>query len=218
VEDAAQAIGAKYHRQAVGSIGTIGCFSFFPSKNLGGAGDGGLLTTNDAAIADRLRVLRTHGSRHRYTYEVIGMNSRLDALQAAILRVKLRHLDAWTNGRRQNAERYCQLFQEFGLGGRLRPPKVPSYAYHVYNQFTVRAPDRDELRSYLNAHGIPTEIYYPSPLHVQPAFSYLGFEWGDFPEAERASKEVLSLPIYSELTPSDQKLVVNTIAQFYAKH
>jgi dTDP-4-amino-4,6-dideoxygalactose transaminase len=215
VEDAAQAIGAKYHNRAVGNIGTFGCFSFFPSKNLGGAGDGGLVSTNDPELADRLRVLRTHGSRQRYSYEVIGMNSRLDTLQATILRVKLRHLDSWAEGRRCNAERYEELIKEFGLSTKIKTPVAPAYAYHVYNQYTIRASDRDALRSHLTSRGVPTEIYYPSPLHIQPAFSYLGFKSGDFPQAEQASNEVVSLPIYPELPAENQRSVVQAIAEFY---
>ena len=194
IEDAAQAIGARYHDRPVGSIGTMGCFSFFPSKNLGGAGDGGLITTDDEKLADRLRVLRTHGSRQRYAYELVGMNSRLDALQAAILRVKLRYLDDWTEKRRRNAQRYRDLIAEFGLQSDLVLPEVADNIYHVYNQFTIRSKNRDALRNHLISRAIPTEIYYPSPLHVQPAFSFLGYKPGAFPESERASVEVLSFP------------------------
>jgi len=215
VEDAAQAIGAHYKGRPIGSIGAIGCFSFFPSKNLGGAGDGGMMTTNDAGLAERLRVLRTHGSRERYSYELIGMNSRLDALQAAILRVKLRYLDGWTEKRRQNAERYRQLLTGSGLTDRVGIPVEPANTRHVYNQFTIRVADRDALRTHLSSRGIPTEIYYPSPLHLQPAFSYLGYHTGAFPESERASRQVLSLPIYPELTAEMQSQVVRAIAEFY---
>lgn len=217
VEDAAQAIGAEYHGRPIGSIGAIGCFSFFPSKNLGGAGDGGMMTTNDAGLAERLRILRTHGSRERYSYELIGMNSRLDALQAAILRVKLRHLDAWTEKRRQNADTYRQLLRASGLGDRVAVPVEPANTRHVYNQFTIRVADRDALRTHLSSRGIPTEIYYPSPLHLQPAFSYLGYQAGAFPESERASHQVLSLPIYPELTAEMQNAVVQAIAEFYKR-
>ncbi len=217
IEDAAQAIGARYHDRPVGSIGTMGCFSFFPSKNLGGAGDGGLITTDDKKLADRLRVLRTHGSRQRYAYELVGMNSRLDALQAAILRVKLRYLDDWTEKRRRNAQRYRDLITEFGLQSDLVLPEVADNIYHVYNQFTIRSKNRDALRNHLTSRGIPTEIYYPSPLHVQPAFSFLGYKPGAFPESERASVEVLSLPIYPELTAEMQGSVVRAIAEFHGK-
>ncbi|MBV9265412.1 MAG: DegT/DnrJ/EryC1/StrS family aminotransferase [Acidobacteriaceae bacterium] len=215
IEDAAQAIGARYHNQQVGNLGLMGCFSFFPSKNLGCAGDGGLVTTNDEELAARVRVLRTHGSRKRYSYELVGMNSRLDALQAAILRVKLRHLTAWTKGRRSNANKYSELFSEWNLDGKVSVPYVPDYAYHIYNQFTVRTADRDAMRSHLTSLGIPTEIYYPSPLHLQAAFSFLGYKPGDYPEAERASGEVFSLPIYPELPAQHQVAVVQAIASYY---
>lgn len=215
IEDAAQAIGAKYRGRMVGNIATMGCFSFFPAKNLGCAGDGGLVTTNDEKLADKLTVLRTHGSRKRYSYELVGMNSRLDALQAAILRVKLPHLNDWSEGRRANAARYATLFEEFGIDDRISVPHVPEYAYHVYNQFTIRSGDRDRLRSYLTDRGIPTEVYYPSPLHLQPAFSYLGYGPGDFPESEHACQEVLSLPIYPELPRQHQRAVVRGIANFF---
>ena len=215
VEDAAQAIGSTYNGRPVGSIGTIGCFSFFPSKNLGGAGDGGMMTTNDTQLADRLRVLRTHGSRERYSYELVGMNSRLDAIQAAILRVKLRYLDGWAEKRRRNAETYRALISESGLNKYVRVPVEPAYTRHVYNQFTIRVADRDALRSHMSSRGIPTEVYYPSPLHLQPAFSYLGYRAGAFPESERASQEVVSLPIYPELTAEMLRAVVQSVADFY---
>lgn len=214
IEDAAQAIGAKYRDKSVGSIGKIGCFSFFPSKNLGGAGDGGMLVTNDPQIADRLRLLRLHGSREKYTYETLGMNSRLDALQAAILRVKLKHLAEWTAARQRNADRYRSLFSEFNLTNEIGMPVVPKDHDHVYNQFTIRTKRRDGLRSALRQQGIPTEVYYPSPLHVQPAFAYLGYAKGDFPVAEAASRDVLSLSIYPEMTEIQQRLIVETIATF----
>jgi dTDP-4-amino-4,6-dideoxygalactose transaminase len=212
IEDAAQALGAQDKGRVAGSLGMIGCFSFFPSKNLGGAGDGGLVTTNDDSCADKLRLLHVHGARERYEYEIVGMNSRLDALQAAILRVKLRHLNEWTAARRRNADRYRRLFMEIGLGQRLVLPVAPPGTTHVYNQFTIRVPHRDALREKLRAKGIPSEIYYPIPLHLQKAFSHLGYRPGDFPESERASQEVLSLPIYPELTEEQQRAVVTAIA------
>jgi dTDP-4-amino-4,6-dideoxygalactose transaminase len=215
IEDAAQAIGAGYDGRAVGSFGTCGCFSFFPSKNLGGAGDGGMVSTNDLALADRLRLLRAHGSRQKYQYEIIGTNSRLDALQAAILSVKLAHLEDWTEGRRRNADRYRKLFAEFELDGTLQLPGAPRGSRHVYNQFVVRCPERDRLREFLRHRGIPTDVYYPSPLHVQPAFAYLGYKHGQFPRSEAASREVLALPIYPELTEPRQAAVVGAIAEFY---
>jgi dTDP-4-amino-4,6-dideoxygalactose transaminase len=215
VEDAAQAIGARWKGKAVGTLGTLGCFSFFPSKNLGGAGDGGLITTNDPELAQRLRVLRVHGARRKYQYELLGINSRLDALQAAILRVKLRHLKDWTQRRRTNAESYRELFAEYELTRKIGLPYSEEGSVHVYNQYSILAPRRDELQSYLRNHGIPTEIYYPSPLHVEPAFAYLGYRKGDFPIAEVTCREVLSLPIYPELPPDQQRAIVETISRFY---
>jgi dTDP-4-amino-4,6-dideoxygalactose transaminase len=214
IEDAAQAIGARCEGRAVGSLGVMGCFSFFPSKNLGGAGDGGLLTTHDAALAEKLRLLRVHGARKKYEYEMLGINSRLDALQAAILRVKLRHLEQWAAERRRNAERYRQLFHEFRLDSMIKSPVTPSSFMHVYNQFTIRVRERDALREYLKSRWIPTEIYYPKPLHLQRAFTYLGHKPGDFPESEAAALEVLSLPIFPELTEEQQRSVVAAIADF----
>jgi dTDP-4-amino-4,6-dideoxygalactose transaminase len=215
IEDAAQAIGARWKEKSIGSLGTCGCFSFFPSKNLGGAGDGGMITTNDPQIAQRLRILRVHGSRKKYRYELLGINSRIDALQAAILRVKLRYLDDWTDRRRRNAEIYRRLFAEYSLTEQLVLPCAPETSFHVYNQFSIRAPRRDELQEYLRDRGISTEVYYPSPLHVEPAFAYLGYRNGDFPNAEAACREVLSIPIYPELTLDQQQAVVATIARFY---
>jgi dTDP-4-amino-4,6-dideoxygalactose transaminase len=217
IEDAAQAIGACHDGRPVGSLGVMGCFSFFPSKNLGGAGDGGMITTNDASLADRLRVLRVHGARKKYEYELLGMNSRLDALQAAILRVKLRHLERWTTARQVNAGRYRELFKEFRVEAALQAPAEAARQKHVYNQFTVRARNRNALREHLRQRGIPTEIYYPKPLHLQHAFAYLDHKSGDFPLAETASLEVLSLPIYPEVTEEQQRAVVLAIADFDAE-
>jgi dTDP-4-amino-4,6-dideoxygalactose transaminase len=217
VEDAAQAIGARYRGRYVGTIGTLGCFSFFPSKNLGGAGDGGLITTEDSGLAERLRVLRVHGSKKKYHHDILGTNSRLDALQAAILRVKLKHLDEWTRGRQLRAERYRSLFGESGLDNKIQVPERPTDDFvHVYNQFTIRCRERDEVAGFLKSAGIPAEIYYPLPLHLQPAFGYLGHRARQFPEAELASHEVLSLPVYPELTATQQSSVVSAIASFYA--
>ncbi len=216
IEDAAQAIGSKWCGRGIGALGTFGCFSFFPSKNLGGAGDGGMVTTNDFRLAQAVRTLRAHGSRHKYHYEVVGMNSRLDALQAAILRVKLRHLDRWTECRRRHADRYRELVVEHGLQERISLPCAESDAFHVYNQFTIRAPHRDELLVYLSEHSISSEIYYPAPLHLEPAFRYLRYRTGAFPEAETACREVLSLPIYPEVTAEKQEAVVAAIATFYS--
>jgi dTDP-4-amino-4,6-dideoxygalactose transaminase len=215
VEDAAQSVCARYQGRPVGTLGTAGCFSFFPSKNLGGAGDGGIVTTNDPAIAERVAMLRTHGCRTRYQCDAIGMNSRLDALQAAILRVKLQHVERWTAARQQNAARYQSL-----LAGcqALTLPFTPAGSSHVYNQFSIRTRRRDEIREYLRASGIPTEIYYPSPLHVQRGLSYLGYKPGDFPNAEAASRQVLALPIYPELKATDQDAVAEAIRNFYKEH
>ncbi len=215
IEDAAQAIGARYAGRPVGSLGLMGCFSFFPSKNLGAAGDAGIITTNDAALADRLRLLHVHGARDKYVYELLGMNSRLDALQAAILRVKLKYLDKWASARQRNADRYRDLFREFHLESKVSLPVVPPHSMHVYNQFTIRSTNRDNLREHLSTSGIPSEIYYPIPLHLQKAFSYLGHKPGDFPASEAASREVLSLPIYPELTEAQQRSVVFAIAAFH---
>lgn len=215
VEDAAQAIGSRWKEQPIGSLGTFGCFSFFPSKNLGCAGDGGMVTTNDPELAQRLRILRVHGTKKKYSYDLIGMNSRLDALQAAILRVKLPHLSDWAEVRRSNAMRYEELFAEYGLTDILKLPVTPETSVHVFNQYSIRVPRRDELQRYLREQGIPTEIYYPSPLHLQPAFSYLGYRAGDFPQAEKACAEVLALPIFPELTAEQQQAVAATISEFY---
>lgn len=215
IEDAAQAIGARYKGKRVGSRGTFGCFSFFPSKNLGGAGDGGIIGTNDPSLADRLTLLRTHGSRTKYEYELLGINSRLDALQAAILRVKLRYLSFWVAGRQGRADRYRELFREAGLEGQVKLPVAGGDYVHVYNQFVVRVEKRDQLKAHLQGAGVPTEIYYPKPLHLQPAFTYLGYKQGAFPQSEAISHEVLALPVYSELKDEHQDAVVEAIAEFY---
>lgn len=217
IEDAAQAIGAQYKGKPVGSMGAIGCFSFFPSKNLGGAGDGGLLSTNDPALADRLNILHVHGSRTKYKYEIVGINSRLDAIQAAILRVKLRYLDAWSEGRRRNADTYRRLFAERRLLDFIKPPVEPAGYRSVYNQFTIRAKNRDGLRAHLQNEGIPTEIYYPHSLHTEPAFAHLGYKSGAFPESEKAAAEALAIPIFPELTENQLRSVVDAIADFYKK-
>ncbi len=214
IEDAAQAIGARYRGTRVGGLGAAGCFSFFPSKNLGGIGDGGLITAGDPALAQRIRLLREHGSASKYHYETLGFNSRLDEIQAAVLRVKLRHLDRWTVQRRAKATRYRELFAERGLEALVRAPLEPPGYEHVYNQFVIRCPKRDELRSFLARRGIPTEIYYPAPLHLQPAFAYLGYRPGQFPNAEAASREVLALPLYPELRDEQQVTVANAIAGY----
>jgi dTDP-4-amino-4,6-dideoxygalactose transaminase len=214
IEDAAQGIGATYCGEKVGSIGDFACFSFFPSKNLGCAGDGGMVTARDREMAERLRLLRAHGSRAKYHSEIIGTNSRLDTLQAAILSVKLRHLDTWTKARRERAKIYQQLFADRNLGDAITLPTAPPDYGHVYNQYVIRSKQRDALRDYLQEQGVPTAIYYPEPLHLQPAFSYLGYQAGSMPESEAACEESLALPIYPELLREDQERVVEAIAEF----
>ena len=216
IEDAAQAIGAARRGRQAGTLGQAGCFSFFPSKNLGGFGDGGMVTTNDQALADRVRMLRVHGSRVKYVHEVIGLNSRLDALQAAVLRIKLTHLEEWTKGRQRNAARYDSLFKDAGLLDRVTLPAVTAENRHVYNQYVVRVPQRDQLRTFLQEQGVGTEIYYPTPLHLQVCYKDLGYREGSFPQSERAAKETLALPIFAELTADQQAYVVETIKKFYA--
>jgi dTDP-4-amino-4,6-dideoxygalactose transaminase len=215
VEDAAQAIGATYRGAQVGSLGLFGCFSFFPSKNLGCAGDGGMVTTMEESLGDKLRLLRAHGSREKYSYEILGVNSRLDSLQAAILRVKLSHLKEWEAGRIENAKVYRQLFADYRLTEFITLPIAPEHSKHVYNQFVIRCSDRQKLRLFLREHGFSTEVYYPSPLHLQPAFAYLNYSAGDFPASETACREVLALPIYPEMTEEVQNAIVRTISQFY---
>jgi dTDP-4-amino-4,6-dideoxygalactose transaminase len=213
IEDAAQAIGAfDASRRRAGSIGDMGCFSFFPSKNLGGVGDGGMTVTQDPALAGRLKMLRMHGMEPKYHHAVVGGNFRLDALQAAVLRVKLRHLDGWSAARRHNADRYRELFQQAGLTGTvILPTDEPG---HIYNQFIIRAPRRDELQAHLRSRGIGTEIYYPVPLHLQRCFDGLGQRSGSMPHAEAAARETLALPVYPELTEQQLDHVVGSIAGF----
>jgi dTDP-4-amino-4,6-dideoxygalactose transaminase len=215
IEDACQAIGAARNGVQAGAFGRTGCFSFFPSKNLGGFGDGGLITTRDPQVAEKLRLLRVHGSRSEYHHHFIGMNSRLDALQAAILQVKFQHLAEWTAKRQAHAESYQKLFQECGLDKRVTVPIVSSGNTHVYNQFTIRTTQRDELSAYLTHHGIGNRIYYPVPLHLQECYQDLGYHKGDFPVSEQLSQEVLSLPIYPELTPDQLQYVVDRIQSFF---
>ena len=215
IEDACQAIGASQNGVCAGALGDAGCFSFFPSKNLGGFGDGGCVSTNDAALADAVAMLRVHGSRVSYVHEAIGINSRLDALQAAVLSVKLTHLNRWTEGRRRNAAQYANLFREARLDEHVTLPGTAPGNVHVYNQYTIRARKRDELRQCLKEKGIGSEVYYPIPLHLQNCYRELGYQKGDFPISERAAEEVLSLPIYPELTEHQLRQVVETIAAFY---
>jgi dTDP-4-amino-4,6-dideoxygalactose transaminase len=214
IEDAAQAIGATYRGRIVGGIGAFGCFSFFPSKNLGAFGDAGLVTTNDTELARRARLLRNHGMQPRYYHHAIGGNFRMDALQAAVLRVKAPHLAAWTDGRRTNADRYRTLFRDAGLDGRITLPIEPEGRRHIYNQFVIRTAERDALKRHLDDRGIGNEIYYPVPFHLQPCFADLGYRRGDLPNSEHAADTSLALPIYGELTLAQQQTVVNVVAEF----
>jgi dTDP-4-amino-4,6-dideoxygalactose transaminase len=209
IEDNAQAIGAKYKNRKTGCLGDLGCISFFPSKNLGGYGDGGMIVTNSEAYSKRLRTLRSHGSPKKYYATEQGWNSRLDEIQAAILRVKLRHLDSWGTARRKNASSYSQLLK--GVPGVATPVEAP-WAEHVYHQYTIRVVNRDRVQSALTEQGIGTTVYYPTPMHLQPVFAKLGYHEGDLPQAEQAAKEVLSLPIYAELTSEQIHRVVEAIA------
>ncbi len=234
IEDAAQAIGAEDKGRRAGSLGHYGCFSFFPSKNLGGAGDGGMVVTNDAARAEKLAALRVHGSKEKYFHKWIGGNFRLHALQAAIVTVKLRSLDQWTLARQNNASRYEALFRNSGLhvvtsreyqpdrwqnsalnkGGRCVVLPAVEGGRHIFNQFVIRVPRRDELKAWLKRAAIDTEIYYPLPLHLQECFRYLGYHKGDFPESERAAEETLALPVYPELSDTQAEYVVNSVRKF----
>lgn len=217
IEDAAQAIGAQENGVMAGNLGEIGCFSFYPSKNLGGMGDGGFITTNDDALAKKLLALRVHGAEEKYYHKYVGLNSRLDGFQGAVLRVKLPHLDGWTERRRQNADRYGTLFTDAGLTEQIGLPVERGNAKHIYNQYVIRVPNRrDELRAYLTEKGVGTDIYYPVPLHLQECFAYLGYRSGDLPEAEKAAAETLALPIFPELKPEQQAYVVDTISEFFA--
>jgi dTDP-4-amino-4,6-dideoxygalactose transaminase len=216
IEDACQAIGATYRGRTAGSMGTAGCFSFFPSKNLGAFGDGGLVTTGDAALAREIRQLRNHGSETKYHHSRVGGNFRLDALQAAVLRVKLPHLAPWTAMRRENAERYARLFAEHLSSSPIVLPVEPVGYWHIFNQFVIRVPRRDAVRAYLGEHGIGTEVYYPVPFHLQECFAPLGHSRGDFPEAEAAAESTLALPIYGELTAAQQETVVHVLAEALA--
>lgn len=213
IEDGAQAIGAEYKGKRLMSIGDIGCISFFPSKNLGGFGDGGAVTAKDEALAKRLAALRVHGSAKKYYHEWVGVNSRLDTLQAAVLRVKLRHLDAETAGRQKNADVWRKLL----AGTAVTMAPVPAYqTRHVYNQFVIRAPKRDALKAHLQEHGIGSEVYYPLSMHEQVCFQNLGYRTGDFPESERAAAESLAIPVHSALTGEDMEYIAGVIRGFYA--
>jgi len=212
VEDAAQAIGSEYKGRRAGSIGDLGCFSFFPSKNLGGFGDGGMVTTNDGELAEKVEILRKHGGRSEYHHSMIGYNSRLDTLQAAILKVKLKYLDEWTEKRQENAKYYDQALK--GIAG-VRTPQDMKFGRHIYNQYTLRVERRDELRGWLKERGIGCKVYYPLPLSLQDCYRFLGLREGDMPQAEKASQEVISIPIYPELSQEEREEVVRTIGGFY---
>lgn len=217
VEDAAQAIGAEENGVRAGAMSEIGCFSFYPSKNLGGMGDGGFMTTNDDDLARILLALRVHGSEERYYHKWVGLNSRLDGFQGAVLRVKLPYLDGWSDQRKANADNYLRLFTDSGLAEQVGLPFERENARHIYNQFVVRVPNRrDELRSFLTEQGIGTDVYYPVSLHLQECFAYLGYKEGDFPESELASRETLALPIFPELRPEQQGYVVENVAKFFS--
>lgn len=216
VEDAAQAIGAEENGVRAGAMSEIGCFSFYPSKNLGGMGDGGFMTTDEDELAERLFALRVHGSKERYYHKWVGLNSRLDGFQGAVLRVKLPYLDSWSNKRKANADLYRELFTDAGLTEQVGLPYERENVRHIYNQFVVRVPGkRDELRAFLTEKGIGTDIYYPVSLHMQECFEYVGYKEGDLPESEKASRETLALPIYPELRPEQLEYVVESIARFY---
>jgi dTDP-4-amino-4,6-dideoxygalactose transaminase len=214
IEDCAQSMGATYKGKQTGSIGTFGCYSFFPSKNLGAYGDGGLLTTGDAELAARARSLRAHGGRVKYHHEELGLNSRLDEMQAAVLRVKLPHLDTWNDGRRRVAKRYVAAFA--GLQG-LTLPGERDYGVPVYHQFTVRVPDRDRVKAELDAAGIGSMVYYPVPLHLQQVHAQMGHKVGDFPVTEKAVQEVLSLPMFPELSEANQDQVIAAVKKAVAQ-
>ncbi len=216
VEDAAQAIGAEENGVRAGAMGEIGCFSFYPSKNLGGMGDGGFMTTDDDELAEKLFALRVHGSKERYYHKWVGLNSRLDGFQGAVLRVKLPHLDEWSNKRKANADRYRELFSAAGLDDSVILPKERENCRHIYNQFVIRVREgRDELRAFLTKKGVGTDIYYPLPLHLQECFAYLDGKEGDMPESERAGRETIALPIFPELTAEQQEYVVSSIAEYF---
>lgn len=225
IEDAAQSLGASWEWQKVGTFGDVGTYSFFPSKNLGGLGDGGAMVTDSATLAERLKMLRVHGMEPKYYHKYIGLNSRLDTLQAALIQVKLPHLDSYAEGRRRNAALYRELFHEVTTltasgdfssleSNKLVLPVECPEAFHVYNQFVIRVQRRDALRAHLNAHKIGNEVYYPVPLHLQECFTYLGYEKGDMPHSERAAETSLALPIFGELTTAEIETVASAVIEF----
>lgn len=211
IEDAAQAIGARYKDKPAGGIGDLGCFSFFPSKNLGAYGDAGMVVTNNGELAEKIKKLRVHGAERKYFHSMIGGNFRLDAIQAAVLIVKLKYLDEWTRKRQENARRYNKMFE----GMAMKLPYTSPFNVHVFNQYVIRVPDRDNLKKFLTEKGITTEVYYPVPLHLQECFKYLGYKKGDFPESEKAAEEVLALPVYPEIKAEQQEYIVGRIREFY---
>lgn len=213
VEDAAQAIGSVYRGKKAGSMGNIGCFSFYPTKNLGGYGDGGLVATNDDTLAELIKVLRVHGSKSKYYHSYVGMNGRLDAIQAAVLSVKLKYLDGWSEKRRLAASYYYEHLKALPI----RLPKTESYNTHIFHQYVIATSQRDALMRYLEQQGVETTVYYPMPLHLQKCFEYLGYKEGDLPESERASHETLALPIFSEITQKEQDCVIDHIKNFFSK-
>ncbi len=213
VEDAAQAIGAEYKGRKAGAIGDFGCFSFFPSKNLGGAGDGGMVTADDPEMAEMVKILRVHGSKPKYYHSTIGYNSRLDTIQAGILSVKLKYLGDWTKKRREHAEVYNSAFKDLDM----ITPKEESFNYHIYNQYTIAVKNRDELRNYLKEKQIGHDTYYPVPLHLQECYRFLGYKKGDLPVSEKKAGEVVSIPIYPELTEEEQDYVISTIKEFVTR-
>jgi dTDP-4-amino-4,6-dideoxygalactose transaminase len=218
IEDAAQAIGAEDANQGrAGSFGDVGCLSFFPTKNLGAFGDAGMCVTNDPALAERIEILRVHGGKPKYYHAFIGGNFRIDELQAAVLNIKLKHLDAWSAARQRNAALYDELFEQADLGKAVETPRATPGVRHIYNQYVIRARDRDLLRQHLMAAGVGTEIYYPLSLHMQECFAYLKHRKGDFPHAERAAEETLALPIFPELTETQLRYVVDSVADFYRR-
>jgi len=225
IEDAAQALGSVYHPNSsstgrrAGQMGNLGCFSFYPTKNLGAFGDAGMVVTNDPTLAEKVRLLRVHGSQPKYYHKWIGINSRLDTIQAAILLVKFRYLEKWTEARQRHAQKYGELFQD--ICSNVEALKLPAIQYqnrHIFNQYVIRVPKRDPLQKFLSEEGIGTDIYYPLPLHLQECLSFLNYRQGDFPVAEKASGETLALPIYPELTEAQQERVVDRIKTFYRNH
>lgn len=216
IEDAAQAIGAKYKDRIVGEFGDAACYSFFPTKNLGAYGDAGMIVTNNDDLAEKMRVIRVHGSKPKYYHHILGYNSRLDEIQAAILNVKFKHLDKWIVQRRSIAQKYTDLLNET-VKGKVKVPTERAENFHVYHQYTIRTENRDKLQQFLKENGIQTMIYYPLPLHIQPVFKDLGYKEGDFPVAEKAAKEAISLPMYPELKLEHQEYVVEKIKEFFNK-